>query len=271
MSLVNKKEVTINLTRCAKISGYFKSLIEVDKKKEGDIINVSFPDSIQRKSVLSFLAILQTHQPFLSLLLFDLQLKEVFHLADFFDTPCIFKELATHYGSDFRLSPDYLALLLKTFGPTYPLTQDFLQHLSLVFVTTPAKILSTLGPDYSALHKLKNHLRESLRASSHHDRIRKQSTCPICNGAIIYRQCQPHIIKDAAQTPCCGTPLHETCTQVFTSKLTRPVCTTDLWFGNPDTFLEKHTTYVKRKFVRQANQIPDGFRLPKLISEYAGY
>lgn len=252
----------VNLMQLVSVSLYFKTLVKLHNLKEGDDVDISIPFNIRKSHVLFFINVIQHAEPYLYRLIMPLSVEEIFLLSDFFQIDSIFLELSEMFHADLKYGPHYLKILIEYRGISDPMTMGFLDKMSNHFKTTPDKILKILGPKFTAVHKLKNHLRSSKRFTEFHQSIQKQAFCFICREMITYRSYQPCSVKDAFLATCCGNPIHIHCIDKFKLFQTCPLCTSDLQEGRP--YIESQTCFktLRRNKYRDYYKIPFSYHLP---------
>lgn len=229
-------------------------------------LQITFPDTVSYLTCLRFLLILQTQPPFVSRLLTYVSIPDLFTLCEFFIVDCIHVEIHNSYSRDLRVAPQYLYILIHNYGLSHPATFQFLQRVSDSFLTPYYRILDILEyPANSNLQGIIDYLRHQRRAMLYNSRPITSSFCCVCENIIYYHRLQPHAVRYAALTPCCGSPLHTACVVTLKKYLfSCPVCSTDLWQGKPDMRLESTIVTGLRHLHRQQNGIDTDIQLPKL-------
>ena len=254
----------VNLMQLASVSLYFKTLVKLHNLKEGDEFTISLPLDIRKSHMLFFINVIQNAAPFLHRLILPLSVEEIFLLTDYFQIDSIFIELSDMFYADLKYGSHYLKILLEYRGISDPITMAFLDKMSKYFHTTPDKISRNLGPNFSSIHKLKNHLRSSRRFTEFHQSIQRETYCYICQETLTYRCYQPGLVKDAFLATCCGSPIHIPCISVFQLLDNCPLCTTELRGGRPNMSDQSRFQTIRRNRYREFYKIPFSHQLPSL-------
>ena len=161
-----------------------------------------------------------------------------------------------------KCGPHYLKILIDYRGISDPITMAFLDKMRKYFHTTPDKISRFLGPNFSSIHKLTNHLRSSRRFQEFHQSIQKKNYCYICQETITYRCYQPGLIKDAFLAKCCGSPIHIQCIHIFKLLENCPLCTTELLEGRPNMIAQSRFQTIRCNRYREYYKIHFSHQLP---------
>ena len=214
--------------------------------------------------MLFFMNVNQNAAPFLLRLILPLSVEEIFLLTVYFQIDSIFIEHSNMFYADLKYGPHYLKILIEYRGISDPITMAFLDKMSKYFHTTTDKISRILGPNFSSIHKLKNHLRSSRRFTEFHQSIQKKTYRYICQETLTYRCYQPGLVKDAFLATCCGSPIHIQCIPIFQLLENCPLCTTELLEGRPNMFAQSRFQTIRCNCYREYYKIPFSHQLPSL-------